>query len=123
VHDQEGPIGAFLRHMVPEWIMLGLDDATFGVVAVGFWMQICGFLQMPQILGPSFTPFNALRELFSRLIQKIPMAEVNLLPEGTPSAYPVKVQANGNDGAVVSGGPITSKQKKKRRSRNKKKQL
>jgi len=119
VHDVDGPIGAFLRRMVPEWIMLGLDEATFGVVCVGLWMQICGLLQMPQILGPSFSPFNALISLPSQLMQKMPKTE--------PAAYPapVKVEANGTGTVVVNGtGPITRQQTaKKRRPRNKKKEL
>ena len=73
--------------------MGGLDDATFGCVCVGAWMQICGFLQMPFLLGPSFSPFHALMALFGKLLQQLPRAEVNLVPEGAPSA--VKVESNG----------------------------
>jgi hypothetical protein len=99
--------------------MMGLDDETFAVVAVGAFMQICGFLQMPQLLGPSFSPFTALIALPGQLMQKMPKAEVNLLPEGTPSAYKAKVESNG-DGAV-HGQPAVPQKKKRRR--NKKKEL
>lgn len=118
VHDIDGPIGAFLRRIVPEWCMGGLDDATFGCVCVGAFMQICGFLQMPFLLGPSFSPFHALMDLFGELLQQLPKAEVNPVPEeGAPVAMD-------NNGAVlVKDGPSAPPQaKRKRRSRNKKKQ-
>lgn len=115
MHDVDGPIGSFLRRMVPEWIMWGLDDATFGVVCVGLFMQVCGLLQMPMLLGPSFSPFNTLIALPGQIFQKLPKAEVNLVPEGAPSA----VKLESSSAAVVNGGP--SPQKRKRRSRNKKK--
>ena len=121
VHDQEGPIGTFFRRCVHSvgWIMMGLDDATFAAVAVGAFMQICGFLQLPQLLGPSFSPFNALIALPGQPMQKIPKAEVNLVPVGTPGAYNVKVvESNGN--GTVNGLPAAQKRK---RRRNKKKEL
>lgn len=98
--------------------MLGLDDATFGVVAVGLFMQICGFLQMPQLLGPTFSPFNSLISLVGQWMQKIPKAKVDRVPEGAP-----KPQTVSTGGVVVNGSSTVTQQKKKRRSRNKKKVL
>lgn len=58
VHDQTGPIGILLRETVfPEVVRFGLDERTFAGVFVSFFMQVVGILQMPQFLGPSFTPF------------------------------------------------------------------
>lgn len=117
VHDIDGPIGAFLRRIVPKWCMGGLDDATFGCVCVGAFMQICGFLQMPFLLGPSFSPFHALMDLFGELLQQLPKAEVNPVPEeGAPVAMD-------NGAVLVKDGPSAPPQAKRtRRSRNKKKQ-
>lgn len=120
VHDIDGPIGAFLRRIVPEWCMGGLDDATFGCVCVGVWMQVCGLLQMPFLLGPSFSPFHALMKLFGKVLQLLPKAEVNLVPEGAPIA--AKVESNG--AVLINDGPSAPPQaRRKRRSRNKKKEL
>lgn len=102
--------------------MFGLDEATFGVVAVGLFMQICGFLQMPFLLGPSFSPFTMLIALPEQWFQKLPKAEVNLLPEGTPSAAAVTVSTAGSNGST--GSAVTTPHKsKRRRNRNKKKEL
>lgn len=122
VHDVDGPIGTFLRRLVPSLIMGGLDDATFGVVVVGGFMQICGLLQMPMLLGPSFSPFTASIALCKKLFQKLPKAQVNLVPEGAPSA--VKVASNGTAAVVItSGAVVPPSAKRKRRPRNKKKEL
>ena len=37
----------------------GMDDKTFACCFVSLFMQITGILQMPQFLGPSFTPFGS----------------------------------------------------------------
>ena len=58
VHDQTGPIGTILRAFFPEAIRMGLDEATFAAVLVSLFMQIMGLLQMPDFLGPSFSPFG-----------------------------------------------------------------
>lgn len=57
VNDQTGPIGAMLRATFPEYVRMGLDEATFAAVFVSLFMQIMGLLQMPDFFGPSFSPF------------------------------------------------------------------
>jgi hypothetical protein len=87
-------------------------------------MQVCGILQLPYFLGPSFSPFNALIALPEKLFQMLPKAEANRLPEGTPSAHPVKVAANGSGAVAVDGAKVVTPQKsKRRRNRNKRKEL
>lgn len=39
--------------------MFGLDDKTFAMVAVSSFMNVMGILQLPAVLGPSFTPFGS----------------------------------------------------------------
>lgn len=58
VHDADGFIGQFLRKTIPVAKFLDLDDKTFAVCFVGFFMQATGIIQMPQFLGPTFTPFG-----------------------------------------------------------------
>uniref|UniRef100_A0A7S3L5W6 Uncharacterized protein n=1 Tax=Amphora coffeiformis TaxID=265554 RepID=A0A7S3L5W6_9STRA len=58
VHDQDGCIGITLRKIMPIAKMFDLDDKTFALAYVSLFMQVTGILQMPQFLGPSFTPFG-----------------------------------------------------------------
>ena len=65
VNDQKGFIGNAMRdavHSVPA-IQMGLDDSTFALVFVSAFMQITGMLQIPQFLGPSFSPATSLIRL------------------------------------------------------------
>jgi hypothetical protein len=66
VHDEAGPIGAVLRQSAaPVAVALGLDTHTLGMCFVSAWMQVFGFLRMPTMMGPAFTPF-ALPLLFGQ---------------------------------------------------------
>ena len=58
VNDQTGPIGIWLRSAFPEAVRMGLDEATFAAAFVSLFMQVTGLLQMPDFLGPSFSPFG-----------------------------------------------------------------
>eukprot|EP00978_Attheya_sp_CCMP212_P012956 scaffold32322_cov40-Attheya_sp.AAC.1 len=71
VHDQTGPIGRVLRHCIyhylaPSWQG---NDELFAMVTISLFMQIVGFLQMPQLLGPNFNPFLAIMRLSTRRIR------------------------------------------------------
>jgi hypothetical protein len=74
VHDTTGPVGAWLRRSNPlPPSLFGLDDRTYMTVAVGLFMQIMGILQMPQFLGPSYSPFVQLYNLiFAPVVSKPP---------------------------------------------------
>ena len=39
--------------------ILIVDDDTFATAFVSLFMQVMGILQLPEFLGPSFTPFGA----------------------------------------------------------------
>jgi len=58
VNDQDGVIGITLRKIMPISKIFDLDDKTFALAYVSLFMQVVGILQMPQFLGPSFTPFG-----------------------------------------------------------------
>lgn len=60
VHDQEGFVGTVLRKtLVIAKTVSSLDDKTFAYCLVSGFMQVMGILQMPQVWGPSFTPFGS----------------------------------------------------------------
>lgn len=60
VHDTEGIVGTTLRKFVlPLAQLLGLEDKAFAFCVVSGFMQVMGVLQMPEFLGPSFTPFGS----------------------------------------------------------------
>lgn len=58
MNDAEGFIGEALRSIFPAETLLGIDDAAFAAMVVTYFMQIMGILQLPEFLGPSFTPFG-----------------------------------------------------------------
>jgi hypothetical protein len=58
VNDTKGPIGNFLRNHIPYKKLFDMDEKTFAMCFVSFFMQVMGILQIPSILGPSFTPFQ-----------------------------------------------------------------
>ena len=58
INDQEGLIGNLLRNHMPIAKLFDMDDKTFAYCVVSGFMQVMGILQMPQFLGPSFTPFG-----------------------------------------------------------------
>jgi hypothetical protein len=124
VHDKTGPIGLALRNVIHSMPFRqgGLDDETFAVVAVGVFMQVTGFLQLPQFLGPGFSPFNSLIDLPVRLFQRLPKAEVNLVLPGVATAYEEKETTPAADGQPPVDDSQAATQKKRRR-RNKKKEL
>jgi hypothetical protein len=57
-NDTNGPIGIGLRSLFPNSIRMGLDASTFAACLVSIFMQIMGFLQMPDFFGPTFSPFH-----------------------------------------------------------------
>jgi hypothetical protein len=60
-NDTKGPIGNWLRqYLFPESVRMGLDASTFAACLVSIFMQIMGFLQMPDFLGPTFSPFHVI---------------------------------------------------------------
>ena len=60
VNDREGPVGTALRGAIGPLVEpLGLDDDTFATAFVSLFMQVMGILQLPEFLGPSFTPFGS----------------------------------------------------------------
>jgi hypothetical protein len=104
VHDEDGPIGTALRaavRVIPG-VQMGLDDRTFAMVFVALFMQIVGFLQFPELLGPSFSPFVSTRNVFERIL-----VAIFLRPK---SSIPVELTTNGK----VWQGAVTAKPKKKR---------
>lgn len=58
VHDTDGCIGQFLRSCMPFSRLFDMDDATIACAFVSLFMQVMGILQMPEFLGPNFSPFT-----------------------------------------------------------------
>ena len=70
VHDTTGPIGLALRdavRLIPN-VQMGLDDRTFCVVTISFFMQTMYILQMPEFFGPSLSPFSTFQSLVGRIL-------------------------------------------------------
>mmetsp|Transcript_16997 Transcript_16997/g.38954 ORF Transcript_16997/g.38954 Transcript_16997/m.38954 type:complete len:288 (+) Transcript_16997:154-1017(+) len=77
-HDKEGFIGVALRQYLKPFAVTVmavldadetemLDDALFAKFAVGVFMVTMGILQMPQLLGPRFSPFTAVGGMAGKL--------------------------------------------------------
>lgn len=62
VLDTEGQIGVFLRNILQPFTM-GFSYQEIAILVVSFFMQSWAILQMPEFLGPSFNPFNALQSI------------------------------------------------------------
>mmetsp|Transcript_13186 Transcript_13186/g.18376 ORF Transcript_13186/g.18376 Transcript_13186/m.18376 type:complete len:309 (-) Transcript_13186:94-1020(-) len=110
VHDDKGFIGKFLREKTLLPMLQGeMDTTTFGVVVVGIFMQIVGLLQLPLLLGPTFSPFTKAYSLVaSTATKKKPSSAPRKLVKETPVETP-------------PGGNTNGTATKKKRKRNKKK--
>merc|ERR1712085_83406 len=78
-HDVEGCVGVALRSVlrpfaIPIMMVMGAnekeqqDDALFAKFMVGCFMVTMGILRMPQILGPTFSPFTLVYDAVSDVI-------------------------------------------------------
>uniref|UniRef100_A0A7S1YX91 Uncharacterized protein n=1 Tax=Trieres chinensis TaxID=1514140 RepID=A0A7S1YX91_TRICV len=93
VNDREGFVGIWLRQAlsgVPEFF--DLDERTFAVSFVSLFMQVMGFLQLPQVWGAGFTPFGFPR-LASAVLEYVPKAETKP-GSGFPTTKDGKKQTN-----------------------------
>ena len=127
-HDEDGPIGNFLRNFVRSFangaLMLSMDDRTFAIVFVSLFMQVMGILRLPQFLGPSFSPFDTRSNWIDRLYQV-----VKTYPEEEKDINNAPVPRNESVNEALAGNrnkyPASEKgadMKKKRNKRKKKKQ-
>ena len=73
VNDKIGFIGVNLRAVINLIIpsKFGLDDKTFATVAVSLFMHVMGILQLPNFMGPSFSPFNHISKIVPDLYNEI----------------------------------------------------
>jgi hypothetical protein len=139
VHDKAGPIGSLLRMSFPVSAFVTLDDDTFAQCVISVFMQVMGILQLPFVLGPSFSPFDP--HLFIRsspVLQetKQDYTEPKLVNGtgtssngqklkaplgGQPKSTANEVPGNGTTEAVVSrnGEHSTSSSKKKKQKKKK----
>jgi hypothetical protein len=117
IHDKTGPIGIALRDMVrliPD-VQMGLDDRTFCVVVISFFMQIMYILQMPELLGPSLSPFSTLQSLVGRNLvtrpSSVPNVEKTIVPNGG-----TKIEASSNQN---KNNAVENTKAKRKRNKNK----
>lgn len=67
VNDKTGFIGIALRKYVGGLPgKMGLSEEVFPVVVVSFFMHTMAILQLPQVCGPSFSPFNKGEEVIRK---------------------------------------------------------
>jgi hypothetical protein len=141
VNDHAGAVGRTLRHLVdPVAIWLGFDNVlkdpadrvAFGACAVSLFMQVMGILQMPQFLGPAFSPFTS---PFAKTTSSAGTASSDTKAAAAPAALPSALKpslvrppsANGTAAAgsvapadAAADGAAASATKKKRNKRKKK---
>ena len=126
VHDTEGFIGNALRNYMPIRKLFDMDDKTFGYCVVSGFMQVMGILQMPDFLGPSFTPFGTaiLTPFFDPSTWTLGKYEGAYAEQQKEKAEAQKIKTRSFDASANTGegdnAPM-SKSKKRRKNRNKKK--
>lgn len=122
VNDKEGIIGNLLRNNMPiAKIFDDMDEKTFACCFVGLFMQVTGILQMPEFLGPSFTPFEpAITWTGGKSGEKpeVPAA-VATAADKKDRSLPAVVKAPAEPAAPAEGTTGTSKDKKKRKNKKK----
>jgi hypothetical protein len=113
-HDEDGPLGAFLRSTVQSIgdgkLQMGLDDRTFAIVVVSMFLQIVGILQLPNFLGGSWSPFTAPFALIDSMV-RIPFPEPEKVDRNFSTTEVPKEKGNTN------GVQLTNAQKKKRKKK------
>lgn len=133
VNDHAGVVGRTLRHLVdPIAIMLGFDNVStdpaarvaFGACTVSLFMQLMGVLQMPQFLGPNFSPFTTPFAKASR--EGSSSGDIKVAATAAvPSAVKHSVQPPSVNGTAAGSGPVvtdgTADSTKKKRNKRKKK--
>jgi len=69
VVNDSGFIGEYFRMVINLFpsMKLGLNNEKFAAVFVSFFMHVVGVLQMPDFLGPNFSPFQKFGSLFSKV--------------------------------------------------------
>lgn len=123
-HDEDGPLGNFLRSAVytivplqksPEW---DLDNKTFAMLVTGIFMQVTGVLMLPQFLGPSFsifiTPFGGIIQTGSSIIASF-YRRVEPFPSEKDYANGPEI-VNSNDPNYASSTNKGKKKKKKKKT-------
>lgn len=108
-----------------------LDDKTFACAFVSLFMQIMGILQMPEFLGPSFTPFGSailtpFMDSSTWSVGKYEGAYAEQQKEKITQRKPATKELNVVPAAETATSEskeneTTSQSKKKRKNKNKKK--
>jgi hypothetical protein len=115
VHDTTGPLGTFLRHVNPiQPSSFDVDDATFMTAFVSLFMQIMGILQMPQFLGPAFTPFR-----FDLILEQFQTAVAFFFARSSTSPTSVVAMQSDENGVahVVAQDSKTRNRRKHKKSK------
>jgi hypothetical protein len=94
-HDTMGILGTKLRSFFKSYVLMytaateGMDDDIFPVVFISAFMHITAVLQLPELLGPSFSPFTLVSFTKRSIILQTPPVENkhNLLPGDRMSGH------------------------------------
>jgi hypothetical protein len=114
VNDQVGPIGIIVRKTVyavgDGALLMGLDERTFAMAFVAFFMQVSGLLQLPHFFGPGYSPFfhvqTVVEKTLGAFVTSSPVKE---------SAEKTKEIEEDEDG--ITQPSIATKKKKKKKKK------
>jgi hypothetical protein len=113
VNDQVGPIGVFVRKTVYSVgdgaLLMGLDERTFAMAFVAFFMQVSGLLQLPHFFGPGYSPFYQVQTV----VEKTLSAFVTPSPVKEPTKKIEEIEEEDEDRKIQPS--LASKKKKKKK--------
>lgn len=116
VNDQVGPIGVFVRKTVyavgDGALLMGLDERTFAMAFVAFFMQISGLLQLPHFFGPGCSPFFHVQTV----VEKTLGAFVTSSPVKEPAKKMKEIEEEDEDPKIQPSMASKKKKKKKKTS-------
>ena len=96
-------------------VQMGLDDRTFCVFVISIFMQAMYILQMPELLGPSLSPFSMIQSLVGRILYNpsVPKVAKAIVPNGDK-----KIESTSDTRAnVVSENTKVKKKKNKNKAK------
>jgi hypothetical protein len=115
-NDHEGPLGDMIRAPFAYIQPLSMNDSTFATFLVSAFMVITGLLQLPELLGPSFNPFDVVSVLVP---QKVPSNSMSSPTKQSPGAPGSEVDSD--DGEDLDENNVKGTLSKKKRQKKKKK--
>jgi len=93
VANDDGPIGEFMRSLVPIEVIGDLSHKTCAILFISLFMQAYAILQLPEFAGPSFNPFNIIN--FQKFWKRSNTKSIEALGNATNQKKKKKKTKNG----------------------------